>query len=228
MKTLRNITFIFLAIFVSTGVTGQATMHENLFNHAKNAPDSVEGNFRDLAAYLKIPAQNDQEAVETIFYWMALNITYYEDPNFEKDYTDSIAKVTLLTKKSGCEGTARLFDKLCKSAGIESVIIFGFAEGYGFDQQSASQPNHGWNAVKINGEWKLVDATWGSGGSTTEGNKEVYINQMDLRYLFADPKNFIIDHFPEDSKWQLLDDPISKREFYSDEYELKRLAKLGW
>jgi transglutaminase/protease-like cytokinesis protein 3 len=82
--------------------------------------------------------------------------------------------------------------------------------------------------VKTDGAWQLVDATWGSGGSTSEDEKEIYFSEIDMRYFFADPKDFVTDHFPADSKWQLLDKPISKREFYSDDYELKRLAKLGW
>lgn len=206
----------------------QEPVHENLFSHARMAPDAAERNIKELAAYLKSPAQNDREVVESIFYWMALNIAYNDDPAYEKTYDDSIAKTTLLTKKSGCEGTARLFYEICRAAGIECQVVFGFAEGYSFDNQQASTPNHGWNAVNLDGKWELVDATWGSGGSTTKGNREIYVSELDMRYLFADPEDFIIDHFPEDQKWQLLDNPISKREFYSEDYELKRLAKLGW
>jgi transglutaminase/protease-like cytokinesis protein 3 len=209
-------------------VFGQNKVNPELFEHAKNAPPSVEKKYRDLAEYLKAPCQNDREIVESIFYWMAINIAYNDDPEYERSYSDSIAKTTLLTKKSGCEGTARLFCEICHAAGIECNVIFGFAEGYSFDQQQQTTPNHGWNAVKIDGEWKLVDATWGSGGSTTEHSRQVYVSEIDMRYFFADPKDLIIDHFPENSQWQMLDNPISKREFYSDEYELKRLAKLGW
>jgi transglutaminase/protease-like cytokinesis protein 3 len=219
---------IILAICLPVALSAQNKINASLFNHAKMAPDSVEKNYRTLANYLKIPAQNDRETVESIFYWMAINIAYYDNPAFEKTIGDSIAKTTLLTKKSGCEGTARLFREICRGAGIECQVVFGFAEGYSFDEQQASAPNHGWDAVNIDGKWELVDATWGSGGSTKEGIREVYVSEIDMRYFFADPNDFIIDHFPEDSKWQLLENPISKHEFYSDEYELKRLAKLGW
>lgn len=199
-----------------------------MFSHAQMAPDAVKRSIKELATYLKSPAQNDREVVESIFYWMALNITYYEDPNEETMIKDSIPVFTLRERSSGCEGTARLFKALCDSAGIECALIFGYAEGYSFDSQRSSKPNHGWNAVKLDGKWELVDATWGSGGSTTEGNSKVYISQIDMRYLFADPEDFITDHFPEDQKWQLLDEPISKREFYSEDFELRRMAKLGW
>jgi transglutaminase/protease-like cytokinesis protein 3 len=211
-----------------TGAGAQKPLHQNLYDYAASTPDSVARNYRTLAAYLTAPCQDDAEKVETIFYWMALNIQYNDDPNYEASYADSVAKITLLTHKSGCEGTARLFCEICHAAGVECQVVFGYAEGYSFDRQQQTRPNHGWNAVMIDGEWKLVDATWGSGGSTTEDNKEVYVRELDLRYLFAVPKDFVIDHFPEDPKWQLLENPITKREFYSDEYELKRLAKLAW
>ncbi len=229
---MKKITGLILALLsfslLCNDLAAQRKANPRLFSHANETPDSVETSISSLASYLREPAQNEREIVETIFYWMAIHIKYHDDPDYEMVYADSIVSVTFRTRQAGCEGTARLFKALCDSARIECVVIFGFAEGYGFDRQRSSRPNHGWNAVKIDGQWLLVDATWGSGGATSEGDQAVYITALDLRYLFADPKDFIIDHFPEDSKWQLLTKPISKKTFYSDEYELKRLAKLGW
>jgi transglutaminase/protease-like cytokinesis protein 3 len=206
-------------------ISAQKPANEILFNHAKMTPDSAEANFRDLASYLKGPAQNDKEVVETIFYWVAINIFYVDDPSYEIDYPDNIAVVTLRTKKSGCEGTARLFHELCQAANIESEVVFGYAVGYSPGGRRILIPNHGWNVVRINNEWELVDATWGSGGSSRIGDSMVRVKEMDMRYLFADPEDFVIDHFPEKKKWQLLDKPVSKRTFYSDFYDLKRMAK---
>jgi transglutaminase/protease-like cytokinesis protein 3 len=205
----------------------QKPANETLFNHALYAPDSVEGSFHALASYLKAPAQNDREIAETIFYWVAINIAYYNDPAFEISYPENIAETTLLTKKSGCEGTARLYYELCTAAQIECEVIFGFAEGLGTDGGRISNPNHGWNAVKIDGKWELVDATWGGGGSVKVDGSLAHMKELDMRYFFADPEDFSIDHFPQQKKWQLLDKPISKKTFYSDFYELKRMAKLA-
>ena len=223
-----NTKFALLSVLVyflqMTVISGQKPGNELLFNHALMAPESVEGSFHDLATYLKGPANSDKEVVETIFYWMAINITYYDDPSLENDDEEIIATTTLLTKKSGCEGTARLFYKLCTAAGVECVVIFGIANSYGIESDR-SNSNHGWNAVKLDGKWELVDATWGGGGSTNQGKKKVYVKELDMRYLFADPDSFVIDHFPEQKNWQLLDQPISKGTFYSDFYDLKRMAK---
>lgn len=222
----KSFWFILTVAFLLSGIsaTAQKRVNTGLYNHAAAAPDSVEDNFAELTAYLKIPATNQSEIVEAIFYWIAINITYYNDPDFELDYPENIAMTTLLTKQSGCEGTARLFYELCAADSIECAVIFGFAEGNNFDSRRATRPNHGWNAVNLDGKWMLVDATWGSGGSTNVGDKREYVKELDFRYFFADPGKFAIDHLPQNASWQLLDPPVSKKQFYSDEYEMLRMA----
>jgi transglutaminase/protease-like cytokinesis protein 3 len=225
----KKITYLLFAVVISflqiTAIFAQKRVNTGLLNYAKSTPDSVESSFTELSSYLKSGTQNDKETVETIFYWVAINIAYHDDPRFETGSRDSLAINTLMTKKSGCEGTAWLFYELCKAAQIECEVIFGIAEGSGFDGGRLSRSNHGWNAVKLDDTWELVDATWGGGGSTMVGDSAVYIIELDMRYLFADPKSFVIDHFPEVKKWQLLAKPISKRKFFSEDYELKRWAK---
>lgn len=204
----------------------QKPLHQNLYDHALAAPVSLEQNIDSLAGYLKIPGQNDREIAETIFYWVAMNIQYV-DPLYDPSDTTEMAKATLLSKKSGCEGTARLYYELCNAAGVECQLIFGIAMGYSQKRMKERQPNHGWNAVKSDGKWELVDCTWGGGGSTVIDGQETYVTELDLRYLFANPKSFVIDHFPEDSYWQLLgDNSISKRTFLSSDYQFKRNGKL--
>jgi len=152
---------LFVVLLSSLQITfsfGQKPLNQNLFNYAKIAPDSVETSFHDLSFFLKGAAQNDKETVETIFYWMAINIAYNEDPDVETGSRDSLAIITLRTKKSGCEGTARLFYELCKSAQIECEVIFGIAEGGSFEGGRISRSNHGWNAVKLDDKLELVDA----------------------------------------------------------------------
>ena len=205
-------------------ICGQSWPNERLFNYALSAPDSVETKYKDLTGYLAQAAENDRQLVELIFYWTAIHIQYVDDPQYGMGDPDSIAITTLRTMKSGCEGTARLFHELCRAAGIKSEIIFGYAVGLSTGDHNTSNPNHGWNAVYMDDKWELVDATWGAGGSYRSGSSLVRVKEVDMRYFFAKPQDFIIDHYPEEKSWQLLDEPISKREFFSDFYDLKRMA----
>lgn len=52
--------------------------------------------------------------------------------------------------KAVCEGYAKLFQYLCYRTGINATQISGIADGGG----------HMWNAVKLDGDWYELDATW--------------------------------------------------------------------
>ena len=86
MKKSLFLLNILVFLLTTLSVTAQKRVNNTLYNHTAAAPDSVEDNFAELTAYLKIPATNQSETVEAIFYWIAINITYYNDPSFELDY----------------------------------------------------------------------------------------------------------------------------------------------
>jgi hypothetical protein len=52
---------------------------------------------------------------------------------------------------------------------------------------------HAWNAVKIEGSWRLVDVTW---ASQVTGVRE--------GFFMVPPEQFIETHYPSHSDWQLL------------------------
>lgn len=56
-----------------------------------------------------------------------------------------------------CQGYALAYKHLLSLAGIDSIYL------------SSSAMNHGWNAVKIDGEWYHVDVTWDDPTPGTEG-----------------------------------------------------------
>ena len=64
------------------------------------------------------------------------------------------------------------------------------------------ESDHAWNAVKIDGEWKLIDLAWAAGivDSGTGRFKQVFNDA----YFFTDPEKFFHNHFPENKKWLLV------------------------
>lgn len=70
--------------------------------------------------------------------------------------------------------------------------------------------NHSWNAVHVQGEWRFIDCTWGSGYLDADGK---YQRQFDEFWFLTDPEMFCYDHFPAHADWQLLDKPIDIDEF---------------
>ena len=92
---------------------------------------------------------------------------------------------------------------------IESKCNLGSAKGCGY--KSDSPPNHVWNVVRIQDCWHHMDCSWGAGylGNHTEE----FVSDYTDHYLCYDPLDFIRDHFPLESRWQLLKTPISLQYF---------------
>jgi transglutaminase/protease-like cytokinesis protein 3 len=93
--------------------------------------------------------------------------------------------------------------------GLKSVIVLGYAKGINYIVGENQQVNHAWNAVKIDKQWYLIDATWGAGTVINSSfNKE-----FNPFYFAPPPEEFIYSHFPQKDKWQLLAQPYTRQKF---------------
>ena len=112
------------------------------------------------------------------------------------------ARTVLRTGRSVCAGYANLFDAVAKAAGLESAVITGRAFGawskrdsdkyaakHGHPPTGTSLGLHAWNAVRLDGDWRLLDVTWDDGGATTD-------------YLFAPAEVMALEHWPTARRWQ--------------------------
>jgi len=226
MKYLFTISSISLLLFLSTELKAQKAVNTELLEYVKQAPDSLNLDYEWLISYLKVPADNEEELAELIFYWIADNISYDFQACETGNYGSQSAVETIIYKKAVCAGYARLFYELSTRSGLECEIVLGHAKGLGYQIGEEWDVNHAWNAVKINEEWRLVDVTWGSGGGRISDNRYDFVKRLKPKYLFANPEEFILKHLPEDSKWQLLKTPISKEDYFSSDFEIKRLNRM--
>jgi transglutaminase/protease-like cytokinesis protein 3 len=169
-----------------------------------DTPESAETSIQSLVNYLVIPCNTNIEKTRVIYSWIAQNIDYdvytyisglYKTPNCP----DQSAEAVFSRRDGICEGYANLFLKMAGYAGLQAVKVLGWGrvdytnEGYTKD--------HAWNAVKINGEWQLLDVTWGAGYSD-ENNK--FVRNFSDFWFLTPPNQFIYTHYPNDSPWQLL------------------------
>ncbi len=218
-----------LLLFTATQLKAQpATSNfEKIDQHALAAPDKVTKGVTSLAAYLTKEATTDLEKVRSFYVWMTANITYdvqkyldwgvghtimVDDTKVERR---RIMQETLKNKLAVCQGYSELFDALCKEADIPSQIVIGYSKSYGTHNivKEIKEPDHTWNAVLLDDEWYLLDATWGSGFI----NQELTFTPMqDDRFFLMDPTELIYTHLPADPMWQLLDCPVSFETFKKD------------
>lgn len=148
---------------------------------------------------------DDSLKVAAMYNWITSNIQY--DHSFrrrlEGDTTLTqephfVAK----TKKAVCIGYAKLFKEMCRQIGVRAEIIHGYVKNNG---RFVENEEHAWNSVKINGNWYVLDATWGADNGF-----------LAKKYFLADPSVFQENHLPHDPMWQMVEQPIGFDCFIND------------
>jgi transglutaminase/protease-like cytokinesis protein 3 len=212
--------FLFF-IFFFPDVFGQASVH------------ITESPVEALSKKLTSGHKTEVEKVRSIFLWITGNISYHTRsviPNrkkkqgefvFEEEdssatllpLAEHVAGIVLKRGTAVCDGYTKLFKSLCDHAGITSEIIMGYART-NFGNNPKFRTNHSWNAVYVDSSWHLLDVTWASG--FVYGN--MFVRYFDDNYFFTPPRYFIRDHYPEDLKWTLLNDPPLPKEQWASPF----------
>lgn len=195
-----------------------------------------------LAKKISASYQNDLEKTRAIFIWIAQHISYntgiynagkgYRSVKFVFDPADTISSKSAVEQTAErvfrrrvavCDGYAKLFKALCDYTGVGSELILGYGKCY-LEKDTKFRTNHTWNAVKIDSNWYLLDVTWAS-GFVSFANE--FVQHLDESYFLTPPQQFILDHYPEDLKWTLLERPPSLREFHFSPFKYKSFIKYG-
>jgi hypothetical protein len=182
-----------------------------LDQYALGAPREAEGSVESLAKYLAEPAENDREKVRAIFRWMTDRIAYDAKRFLKKQPGGDSPEEVLKKRRCVCGGYANLFEALCKQARVEAKVIIGDAKGYGYAPGKGPVVKHAWNAVELDGRWHLVDVTWASGYPDLD--KGEFAKRLNEFYFLTPPDEFIFTHFPDNPKWQLLKDEVTRDDF---------------
>lgn len=173
---------------------------------------------RDLWYFIYQNVYTDSLRLRAAVVWMASTIAY----DVKRWQSESEEPVTLndvlKRKKAVCAGYAALLKYLCDMFRIECEIVSGRARAFDRDvylQPSKLLDNHAWNAVKINGRWRLIDPTWvaGSVSGETDDPKAKFIPAFNETYYFTPPEKFILNHFPKQSRHQLSSPTVQEKDF---------------
>jgi hypothetical protein len=190
--------------------------------HMAMCPKSIKKDPEQLIAYFLEVANTDLEKCRAVYTWMAYNIKYDDVAynNNSSSYMDALE--VLKEQKAVCAGYSALFTYLCNQLNLEVKSVFGWSKGYGYKQEemlnmkSIPDSDHAWNLVKIDGEWRCFDATWGSGSAKTTPNglmKSVY--EFTDEWFNCSPEEFIFSHYTESQDDLHLEKPISLKTFFN-------------
>ena len=223
------ILFPFAFCFSQTKSVSFSAIDWRVTNIESTSPDT-------LAKLLTEPYTTDKEKVRSIFRWITEHIEYntlrfqprsviYYDDGIESEddslpglrsLDERVSRIVLKRKQTVCAGYARLFKTLCDFAGIKSEIITGYAKT-NINASKQFKCNHNWNAVLIDSNWYLLDATWASGYLSFSGTQ--FFKDYNDYYFLTPPKYFIQDHYPEDVRWTLMNNPPTIAEFKNSPFK---------
>ena len=200
------------AVAAASVVPEQAGRYAAVDALADSAPAAAEQSVAALAAYLAQAGPDDLTRARALFRWTAGHIAYDVAGLRTGSYGDLSPDGVLRSRSSVCEGYARLSEALGTAMGLQVQVVAGWSKGYGYTtgQRFEGPTNHAWNAVRIGGQWRLMDATWGAGylDQSTQ-----FVRRFQEHYFLTAPENFVFDHLPQDPQWQLLERPISASEY---------------
>ena len=224
---MKRLTLSLFATGVALFVFGQMSATDPIA-HAASLGQPFN-NVAALAQSLTAPFQSEADKAEAIFGWIAHHVRYdckkfhankpvqikaHSKEELARkivEHKRTMAEKTAKHRKGICGDYSELFKALCDEAGLEAVVVTGNARDFYKPFRSAHDNPHAWNAVKIDGEWRLLDATWAAG--RTDENVKKFTRRFSPGFFRTPPAWFAQNHFPDDPSWQLLDPPLDKKAF---------------
>lgn len=179
-----------------------ATLHPAV----ANMPAEVETSIASVAQYIAQQESDPWQRIKALHDYAADRIAYDAPSYFAGQIPPQDAETVFARRTAVCAGYAKLMEALGQAIGEDILYLVGDARTQTSD---LSGQGHAWNAVNIEGNWYLIDATWDSGYVDRSG----FTKQYKTDYLFPPPAAMVVTHFPNDAAWQLLPTPLSQGEF---------------
>ncbi|KAJ6256635.1 hypothetical protein Dda_8500 [Drechslerella dactyloides] len=152
------------------------------------------------------PHSSDVQKLRAMFTWMAEKLSWerpvglgMDSPSDAIDYDKDCRRV-IQNLKATTEEVAVMFMQMCHSVGIGCEIIRGYLKVPGEAAETADavpRPNHFWNAVVIDNEWRIIDASLASPTHPKRGLYSSAPNNMaDSHYFLMRPLHACFTHIP--------------------------------
>ncbi len=200
---------------------------------------------RDLGIRIQNDFNTDDLRIRAAFVWLAQHVAYDTKGEVGGNHTQKISysndkekqeaiqdmvwvKInrSFRLRKGVCIDYSLMLNALFEQLGLPSKIITGVGktEIKRLDAAPAYR-NHSWNAVQLNGSWRLMDATWAAGYVDTKSHR--FVRKYQDHYFFTDPADFARHHLPANKEWQLLDNPIDAVTFFQGPILLPGFCEKG-
>ena len=215
-KLTKKIIFLLL-LFISVRTVAQNkhtdyTMVDEYVKSLGTLDTLNMGTISDLVTK-NFPEQKDK--ARAIFDWIAYNISFdckaARKTGNEITNTENVIKL----RKTTSSGYAALYQDMCSVAKVRCLTVEGYVKNN--VEQIGEKPdgfNHTWVVVQLGKSaesWYYVDPAMGSG--YTDDKVTVFTKAFNDAYFFADKTIFNLQHYPNNTVWQLGPGPKSMNSF---------------
>lgn len=157
--------------------------------------------------YVCRPHRSDVQRLRAIFTWVAERITWEEDYEGNLDPRRAIQ-----TRRACSEEIALIVRDMCTAVGLHAEIVHGYLKSPGemLDLDMVARPNHWWNAVIVDGEWRIMDCALAGPTHPRRSAYSTASSQVaEPWYFLARPLEICYTHIPLLPEQQHLVPPVA-------------------
>ena len=157
--------------------------------------------------YVCRPYRSDVQRLRAIFTWVSEKVAW------EEDFEGEVDSRRVIQMRRGCsEEIAVLVSEMCSSVGLHAEIVRGYLKSPGEPIECASnpRPNHWWNAVIVDGSWRIMDCSLASPTNPKRGRYSSTGSQVaEHGFFLARPMEICYTHVPSKFGQQHICPPIA-------------------
>ena len=159
------------------------------------------------ATYVCRPYTSEVQRLRAIFTWVSEKVCW------EEDFEGPIDTRRVIHSKRGCcQEFATLVAEMCEAVGLHCEVVRGYLKSPGEipDANIVPRPNHWWNAVIVDNEWRMMDTCL---ASPSFPGRALYSSwnssQADPWWFLARPTEICWTHIPEHHEQQHICPPVA-------------------
>ncbi|RDL36458.1 SH3-domain-containing protein [Venustampulla echinocandica] len=152
------------------------------------------------------PYRSDVQRLRAIFTWVSEKITW------EDDFEGEVDSRRVIQSKRGCaEEVAVLVLEMCTAVGIHAEVVRGYLKTPGEVPELGimPRPNHWWNAVVVDGQWRMMDCSLAAPSHPRRSLYSSAGGQGESWWFLARPSEICWTHVPAVHEQQHLCPPIA-------------------
>lgn len=157
--------------------------------------------------YVCRPYRSEVQRLRAIFIWVSEKVAW------EEDFEGEVDSRRVIQHRRGCaEEAAVLVTEMCLSMGLTAEVVRGHLKGTEspLDVTSNPRPNHWWNAIIVDNEWRMMDCSL---ASPTNPKRSQYSSAgaqvAETGWFLARPLEMCYTHVPLHVEQQHICPPVA-------------------